>query len=76
MISRASHQELAALQALASSDGVLGPRGLENRCPEIRSAAEVLKRLVEKGLANRIKRGEYRVSDRLFAEYIKRIEIT
>ena len=57
---------------LASNDDVLGPRALEDRCPEIKSAAEVLRRLTIKGLAERIRRGEYRVSDRLFAEYIKR----
>jgi len=55
---------------------VLGPRALEDRCPEIKSAAEVLRRLTVKGLAERVKRGEYRVSDRLFAEYIKRLGIT
>ena len=73
MLGRGSEQELLALHKLASNDEVLGPRALENRCPEIKSAAEVLKRLTEKGLTERVKRGEYRVSDRLFAEYIKRM---
>lgn len=72
MLGRASEQELAALHVLASNDEVLGPGALEHRCPEIKSAAEVLRRLTVKGLAERVKRGEYRVSDRLFAEYIKR----
>jgi hypothetical protein len=72
MLGRASEQELAALNVLASNDEVLGPRALEDRCPEIKSAAEVLRRLTVKGLAERVRRGEYRVSDRLFAEYIKR----
>ena len=48
---------------------------MEDRCPEIKSAAEVLRRITEKGLAERVKRGEYRVPDRLFSEYIKRLGI-
>jgi len=76
MLGRASEQELTALHVLASKDEVLGPRALEDRCPEIKSAAEVLRRLTVKGLAERVKRGEYRVSDRLFAEYIKCLGIT
>ena len=72
MLGRASEQELEVLHVLASDDEVLGPRALENRCPEIKSAAEVLKRLTAKGLAERVRRGEYRISDRLFSEYIKR----
>jgi len=76
MLGRASEQELLALHELASNDEVLGPRALEKLCPQIKSAAEVLKRLTEKGLTERIKRGEYRVSDKLFAEYIKRMGIT
>ena len=76
MIGRASEQELAALHVLAKNDEVLGPRALETHCPEIKNAGEVLKRLREKGLVERIKRGEYRILDRLFAEYIKRSGIT
>jgi hypothetical protein len=73
MLGRASEQELTALHVLAGNDEVLGPRALEDRSPDVKGAAEVLKRLTEKGLVERVKRGEYRVSDRLFAEYIKRL---
>jgi len=45
---------------------------LEKRYSKIKSAAEVLKRLTEKGLVERVERGQYRVSDPLFAEYVKR----
>jgi hypothetical protein len=76
MLGRASGIESVALQALAAHDGVLGPRTLENRCPEIKSAAEVLKRLTEKGLVERVRRGEYCISDRLFAEYIRRLGVS
>ena len=72
MLGRASEQELEVLHVLASDNEVLGPRALENRCPAIKSAAEVLKRLTAKGLAERVRRGEYLISDRLFSEYIKR----
>ena len=74
MVGRASAQERTALNVLATSDDVLSPRALEERCSEVKSAAEVLKRLTEKGLVERVGRGKYRVSDPLFAEYVKRRE--
>jgi len=75
MFARASEQEMTALRVLVNNEGGLGPRALEDCCPEIKSAAEVLKRITEKGLAERVRRGEYRVPDRLFSEYIKRLGI-
>lgn len=76
MFERASALEIEALRVLASSSEVLGPRALEERNPQIKGAAEVLKRLNEKGLAERVRRGEYQISDRLFAEYVKRRVLT
>jgi hypothetical protein len=72
MLGRASDQEQAALRVLAAGDEVLGPHALAERCPEIKGAAEVLTRLTAKGLAERAGRGRYRLSDRLFAEYVRR----
>jgi len=71
MLGRASDIEGIALQEMAHHGDVIGPRELAKRCPGIRSAGEVLKRLTEKGLIERVKRGEYRLTDRLFAEYMK-----
>jgi len=71
MLARASEQEATALYVLAGNDSALGPRDLEKIDPAIKNTAEVLRRLVEKGLCARIKRGTYGIRDRLFAEYVK-----
>ena len=55
----------------AKNEGDVGPIIALNRL-KIKSAAEVLKRLTEKGLVERVERGQYRLSDPLFAEYVKR----
>ncbi len=75
MVGRASVQEMTALKVLATNDAVLSPRTLEKRSAKVKNAAEVLKRLTEKGLVERIGRGQYRIADPLFAEYIKRREL-
>ena len=72
MMGRASPQERMALSVLANSETIMSPRNLEKRYSKIKSAAEVLKRLTEKGLVERVERGQYRLSDPLFAEYVKR----
>ena len=41
--------------------------------PEIRSPAEVLRRLTEKGLVNRKTRGQYTIDDELFGEYLRQM---
>jgi hypothetical protein len=76
MLDRASGRELTALSVLAATNSVFGPQDLEKASPEIKNAGEVLKRLVDKQLAERLKRGEYHISDRLFAEYVKRTVMT
>jgi len=72
MMGRASPQERMALSVLATSETIMSPQNLEKRYSKIKSAAEVLKRLTEKGLVERVERGQYRLSDPLFAEYVKR----
>jgi hypothetical protein len=72
MANVASEQELAALQILARSDTPLGPQAVKNANQRIKSTAQVLKRLSEKGLTERFARGKYGIADRLFAEYVNR----
>lgn len=68
----ASEQEFAVLRILSQSEKPLGPQAVRAANQEVRSAAQVLKRLSEKGLAVRHARGQYGIADRLFAEYVRR----
>jgi len=72
MANLSSEQEFAALQILARYETPLSPLDVKNANQKIRSAAQVLKRLSEKGLTERHARGKYSIADRLFAEYVNR----
>jgi hypothetical protein len=74
MVGRASSQEKAVLKMVSASEREVSPRDFEKSGSKIKSAAELLKRLTEKGLLERLDRGQYRISDPLFAEYIKRLD--
>ncbi len=72
MLKRASDQEQEALAVLARSKRGLGPSDVKAACPSIGNTAMILRRLVEKGLAESPSRGAFIISDRLFAEYVIR----
>jgi hypothetical protein len=72
MLGRASDQELAVLRAIARSGETLGPSGVKRLCPGVGGVREVLRRMVSKGLVERSARGSYRLTDWLFAEYVRR----
>jgi len=70
MLKRASENELSALYVIAASDGSETPTSIRKKHPEIKSSAEILKRLTDKGLVQRVSRGQYVINDELFREYI------
>lgn len=74
MKQQASELELTALKAIAVNKGNMSLNSIKKEHPEIKSPAEVLRRLTEKGLVNRKARGQYSIEDELFCEYLKRIE--
>ena len=71
MIQRASEKELLALYFIATTDGSVTPTSLRKKHPDIKSPAEILKRLTNKGLVQRISRGQYSIGDELFREYLR-----
>ena len=73
MIQRASEKERLALYFIATTDGSVTPASLRKEHPEIKSPAEILKRLTDKGLVQRISRGQYSIGDELFREYLRRV---
>lgn len=70
MIERASQQEMDVLKLLASTETPLTPKSVADTCPAVRNPAQVLKRLVEKGLADHRSGGQYYLADRLFCHYL------
>jgi predicted transcriptional regulator of viral defense system len=73
MKQRASETELSALIAIAAKKGTVTLASFKKEQPEIRSPAEVLRRLTEKGLVIRKTRGQYTIDDELFCEYLRRM---
>jgi hypothetical protein len=73
MRQRASGKELLALYSIAATDGFVTPASLRNKHPEIKSPAEILRRLTDKGLVQRVSRGQYAIGDELFREYLRRV---
>jgi len=72
MIQQASENELSALYAIAATGGAVTPASLRKKHPEIKSPAEILRRLTGKGLVQRVSRGQYVIGDDLFCEYLRR----
>jgi len=73
MKQHASGVELSALSTIAAKKGAITLASLKKEHPEIKSPAEVLRRLTDKGLVHRESRGLYSISDELFCEYLRRI---
>jgi len=74
MKQRASGVELSVLGTIASKKGAITLASLKKEHPEIKSPAEVLRRLTDKGLVHRESRGLYSISDELFCEYLRRMK--
>ena len=72
MIQRASESELSALYYIATTEGSVTPTFLGKEKPQIKSPAEILRRLTDKGLVQRVSRGQYEIGDELFREYLRR----
>jgi len=73
MMQRASGKELSALNTIAANEDVVTLAALKEEHPEIKSPAEVLRRLKDKGLIQRVSRGHYTIGDKLFREYLSRM---
>ena len=73
MRQRASGKELSALYYIAVTDGFVTPDSLRKKHPGIKSPAEILRRLTDKGLVQRVSRGQYAIGDELFREYLRRV---
>jgi hypothetical protein len=71
MIERASEKELSALHSIATSGKSVTPASLKKEHPEMKSVAEILKRLTKKGLVHQVSRGKYVIGDELFREYLR-----
>ena len=69
----ASGLELSVLRAIAARKNTITLANLKSENPEIKSPAELLSRLSEKGLITRKSRGLYSIEDELFGEYLLRI---
>ena len=74
LISLASEQELRVLTILAKCDEPIELEKLKRKCRKIKSVSEILSRLCEKNIVNRVSRGVYFIEDRLFANYILKYE--
>lgn len=74
LISLASEQELRVLTILARCDEPIELEKLKRKCRKIKSISEILSRLYEKNIVNRVRRGVYFIEDRLFANYILKYE--
>jgi len=70
MLSKASEQEQTVLAILAESRVELGPADIKTKLPGVGNPAMILRRLVDKGLAENPKRGAFILPDRLFAEFV------
>ena len=73
MMQRASGKELSALKTITAKRDVITLAALKEEHPEIKSPAEVLRRLKNKGLIQRVSRGQYTIGDKLFREYLSRM---
>lgn len=72
MLKSASEQEGKVLVLLAQNRAEFGPSEVKSKLPDIANPAMILRRLVDKGLAENPKRGAFIMTDRLFAEYVLR----
>lgn len=70
MLRLASEQEQTVLAILAESRVELGPADIKAKLPGVGNPAMILRRLVDKGLAENPKRGAFILPDRLFAEFV------